>query len=446
MHIAGLILGLVLVVYNLLSGPRVELLEKKRFVPALVCLSVAWLLLEIASFHWESGGGQVAIWILIWKPFAALVALLFFERMRPQRAQAGIGFAITMMAVLGDAGSNRPLLAAVALIGIAALTFGYEFLTVATVVGLVLAGMQSSALVTPIGSLSTGELVCFGAGVLAIIGQASAKLHVPVALKNVALGVLTGASISVAMLQARPGTSLATCVAIATVGAVVISFLSLENDSRLAVLAAVIAVAIGTVAFGLERTEGMSFAALTMALILVAMDRAKSLPVLGGLLGLTLYHVYRTAHPDRSEAFDIGQHYAVVGLMVGLIAPHLMQMVSETKPTSRQVAGIAVGGLVVFLLPAASVIVLGLKGLTGLLLGFGLAAVFAQTKNSLTTLALGIGAGAWIVVTLPWMEPLLDLSRDQKVQAFAGVGIVLTTLGAAMVWLLSEKAAEEVSV
>ena len=88
--------------------------------------------------------------------------------------------------------------------------------------------------------------------------------------------------------------------------------------------------------------------------------------------------------------------------------------------------------------PLVSAILLGPKGVIGYLVGLGLASLVDSLKGerSVHGLTLGLGLAALSALSYTWLEPYLDLTRQEKVTTLAYVGGGIAVL-AGLIFLLS---------
>lgn len=205
-------------------------------------------------------------------------------------------------------------------------------------------------------------------------------------------------------------------------------------------LASVVWVALATLAFGIDRGFGMSVAILAAACVLVALGNVRGLLSLGAASGLVLYRVFREAHADTSRAFDIGQHYAIIGLLLGVLLPLAFAgWLPDGSAASGRKSAAAWLAIVLFLgLAVGSAVFLGAKGVVGLIVGLGLAAFAEGFRGGVrpAVFALGGSAAAALLLGYGWLEPWLDLSRDDKLPLLGWMsasalvaGVVILLLG-----------------
>ena len=206
-----------------------------------------------------------------------------------------------------------------------------------------------------------------------------------------------------------------------------------ETSTVQAALAAVIWVAAATSALSLYRGFGMSVVLLMAAATLIAMGRKRALLTIGPLALLAYYRLFREIHPDASRAFDIGQHYAMIGLLLGSMVPVLAM--EWLRGPGKHATGRAASGVlwtVIFLaMPLFSAILLGSKGVVGYVVGLGLASVIDALKGSRAShsLSLAMGLAALSTLAYKWTEPFLDLARSEKLMALVWVGGGLAVVG-----------------
>lgn len=210
-------------------------------------------------------------------------------------------------------------------------------------------------------------------------------------------------------------------------------------------LAALTWLGIATYAFSNSLTLGMGLALAAGAGAVVLSGSEAGLAMLAPLAGLVGQRLARNIYPDAVKAFDIGQHYAIVGLLVAVC---LVMMVtngfstsrvlveegkSDWKPTAATIVGWALA-VCAFLF---SVIFLGPKGSTGLVIGAGLAALFVQLSKAdgAGAAAVGVGFLGILGVAYPKLTALFDVSRAEKQGAFAVASVVGLVLALALVWL-----------
>lgn len=205
-------------------------------------------------------------------------------------------------------------------------------------------------------------------------------------------------------------------------------------------LGTIIWVAAATMAFGAYRGLGMGVGLCVAFATLAMLGKRRATLTLGPVALLVFYRVFRELHTDASRAFDIGQHYAIIGLLLGTLVPLLA--LEWLRGPGKTAAGRApAGGLWMLLFlsaPVVSAILLGPKGVIGYLVGLGLASLVDSLKGekSLHGLTLGMGLAALSGLSYNWLEPYLDLTRMEKLTALSYVGGGIVVL-AGLIFLLS---------
>lgn len=196
-------------------------------------------------------------------------------------------------------------------------------------------------------------------------------------------------------------------------------------------LAAILWIAVATAAFGLQHGFGMSLALISGAGVLLLCGHRRALLSLGPLAALVIYRVFREAHPASSQAFDIGQHYALIGVLLGAVIPVMAQEWLRVSAKRAGGAMLIAGALWVLLMAAAPIpiaIALSDKGIIGYLVGLGFAPVLdgVRGERSANTVALSLGLGSAMALIYDWIYPYLDLDRHGKLIALSWVmGIAL---------------------
>ncbi|HEY3779918.1 MAG TPA: hypothetical protein VGL56_02460 [Fimbriimonadaceae bacterium] len=198
-------------------------------------------------------------------------------------------------------------------------------------------------------------------------------------------------------------------------------------------LAVILWIALATAAYGYARGLGMSIALMAGAGNLIILANRRALLCIGPLAALVVYRVFRQMHADTAEAFDIGQHYAEIGFVLGIVLPVMAQeWTRNLKAKSPWVAG----GLWVVLLAAAPLpvaVALSDKGIVGYLVGLGIAPVLEGLKGeqSSQSLSLALGLSSGMALLYTWMEPHLDVDRHGKIVAlsYIAVGMAIAIIG-----------------
>jgi hypothetical protein len=172
-----------------------------------------------------------------------------------------------------------------------------------------------------------------------------------------------------------------------------------------------------TLAFGLLKGHGMALLLLGGASVALFAREGRSLLAMGPLAALVAYRVFREAHLGASRALDIGQHYGLIGILVG--ATLIVAAWEWRRSRSRGSGADVAGGLWVLLLAATPVlagVLLGAKGFVGVLAGLGVGSVVVGLSGCRSPLpaVTGVGLAAGMTLGFGWMTKLLDFTRDQK--------------------------------
>ena len=269
--------------------------------------------------------------------------------------------------------------------------------------------------------------------------------------------VLAGILVTLAgLLVARGLTepSLTLCAGLGALAGVVLHFLmpEEEGESSRVGLAAIVGVGLATVAFGLGRGLGMGLAGLASVGVLLAVGNRRAVMALGPLVGLILYRVLREAGTGATRALDIGQHYTMLALLLGLVLPLLPTDWLQGRGRAAHATGLALWGVVALAAAPLVVVAFGMRGGIGFVVGLGAAGLVEALRvarasvpadreslgtleitgtearaTSLLPLAVGAGIGGSAILALLWLGDESTLSRDAKLHlfAYAAVGIAL---------------------
>ena len=178
-------------------------------------------------------------------------------------------------------------------------------------------------------------------------------------------------------------------------------------------LVGVMWIAVSTVCFGFAHGFGIAICLAVGGAYFAMVQCDAGLLCLGPALGLAIVRVLRELHPDASRALDLGQHYAIVGLAVGLAVPLLVNEIGGTKKSGLSGIGWAILAMMV---PAISLTLTGAKGAYGLVVGLGLASLFsfANSKERLLPVAIGSAVGAISILEYGWLSDWFSKSRNDK--------------------------------
>lgn len=215
------------------------------------------------------------------------------------------------------------------------------------------------------------------------------------------------------------------------VAAVAAWFLAESSQSGTAIgFAAIVWVGMST--FGFAEARGIGIAGISLIALLVATalnSRALVLSTLA-LVAVVVMRFVRLEFPDSTNAFDIGQHYALIGLVAGVI---LVAAASEWPARASRFAGILLGAGLLAAIPASS-IYLGQKGTVGLLVGLiiGPALASRAAGRALPASTLGVAGVCGLLAANGPITEAMQVDREAKVRLLlmiAGAAAVL--IGAA---------------
>ena len=216
-----------------------------------------------------------------------------------------------------------------------------------------------------------------------------------------------------------------------------------EKDPTRIAIAAIISVSVATIAFGLGKATGMSLALAAMALVAVGSGNRLGALAASPLLGLVLYRIFREVDPYSTKALDIGQHYALLGVLLGAVIP-LIPGVWNLQNRLRREVGSFLWVVIILSTPTFIAIMLGDKGSIGFVGGLGLAGICQALRHERDLLPLGVAPGlaAVTILCIDWFEDWTDLARDEKVKFFLYAGIGLIIAAAILAAISREKKTE----
>ncbi len=144
-------------------------------------------------------------------------------------------------------------------------------------------------------------------------------------------------------------------------------------------MAAVIWLGMATFAFSTALGLGMAAAGFLGVACAFVLGRRDLLPPIGILVGLAVYRLFRENNAEVVQAFDIGQHYAMIGFLLGIV---VLVATADALVRRRESGRFAYEGALVGLIAAAIVVgssaFFGPKGAIGLVVGLAVAPMVAQ--------------------------------------------------------------------
>ena len=215
----------------------------------------------------------------------------------------------------------------------------------------------------------------------------------------------------------------------------------LENEDRQAAgpfaICVMIWLAWSTIAFGLMQGVGLGISALFATVFLLAAGSYRGLLSMSILVALGFYRVFLETYPTESRQIDVGQQYAVMGIVAGAVLP--VAVATWLAGAGRQFTGLMRPGMA--LLAAAITVavlvaadfILGSRGTVGILIGLSIAPFVAGLSpgDRLGVLAAIGGLGATVVVAFKFVAPHLLMERDAKIQILGwsiGAAIILVAI------------------
>ncbi|MGI8923153.1 MAG: hypothetical protein ACR2HJ_03775 [Fimbriimonadales bacterium] len=183
-----------------------------------------------------------------------------------------------------------------------------------------------------------------------------------------------------------------------------------------------------TIAFGLLQGVGVGIAAVAAASILYLIDAKRAIASMGIVIAIEFYRVFLELYPAESRSIDIGQQYAVMGLMAGAALPialsHWGARICEAFMGMRGFVLTLLASLITLALLVAIPFVLGSRGVVGFVVGLGLAVFCLGMGGSfrLGLLSLSAGLASSTILAFGYLAPHLGLEREAKIR-FLGWGI-----------------------
>ncbi len=195
-------------------------------------------------------------------------------------------------------------------------------------------------------------------------------------------------------------------------------------------MAAVIWLGMATYAFSTAQGLGMAAAGFVGVAMAFVLGRRDLLPPIGILVGLAVYRLFRENNAEVVQAFDIGQHYAMIGFLLGIV---VLVAVADALARRRESRNLAYEGAIVGLIAAAIVVgssaFFGPKGAIGLVVGLAVAPMVAQlasSRPSWTFAAAAVLQSAALVAYRPLaFDTSLDRDGKLKLLLWLAAGVVV---------------------
>ncbi|MBL8088082.1 MAG: hypothetical protein JNM85_08460 [Chthonomonas sp.] len=190
---------------------------------------------------------------------------------------------------------------------------------------------------------------------------------------------------------------------------------------------AVVWISLATLGFSQLRGFGLTSIAVVAVAAVTLSGSSRLLLSAAPLAAIAFARVVRVALPDTTMAFDIGQHYALIGLLVGAL---IIGAASELSAGRVNRISLMLGGAgLVMLAPTASVY-LGQRGTLGLLYGLLVGPVFIAIREGarLSALALSAMLAGGLVMLYPRLLEWMDLPRDERLRILGMMALVAAAL------------------
>lgn len=184
-------------------------------------------------------------------------------------------------------------------------------------------------------------------------------------------------------------------------------------------LAGMLWVATATYTFSEAKGFGLGIALLGAAPVLIACRSAVGVLTANVVVVLAFYRLFRLTNPDMARAFDIGQHYAVMGIIVGILltaAPiEWARRKLANKGSSELFATFLAGVAWVVALYVAAVF-FGPKGALGIVVGAGIGSLVVAVSQTRPAAGAALGAlvPLGIMLMMPALNARLELERSDK--------------------------------
>jgi hypothetical protein len=241
-------------------------------------------------------------------------------------------------------------------------------------------------------------------------------------------------------------------VAVVSVAAVLLTAWAVPTKSPAFVswgTAAVIWLGLATFAFSQSFGMGMAVGGLCGVVCALLIGRADLLPAVGVLTGLSYYRLFREQNAEVVQAFDIGQHYAMIGFVLGIVvlvglSDGLMRR--RASWSGRGHVSAAIVGLIAAILVVGASAFFGPKGAIGLSIGLALAPLVARltSAGSPWTLVGSMSLQAAVIVAYQPLAWDLSLDRDGKIRLLIWLGCAIVVLLGAL-WFV-DRTKKEVQV
>ncbi|MCH7903919.1 MAG: hypothetical protein IH944_05045 [Armatimonadetes bacterium] len=205
-------------------------------------------------------------------------------------------------------------------------------------------------------------------------------------------------------------------------------------------IAMLIWIGVATFAFSMSVGYGLALAGLAGFAGMVVLGRKDLFPTLAPIALLALYRVFREVVPSLGRAFDIGQHYSLVGLVIGVaivasLGQHWLRKrdSASTLQSFQPLCIVLVASVVV----ALCVMLFGPKGAIGLMVGLGIAPALTALGQirAANVMAIALGLSGLVLAGYDPLALQRELERSEKITVLWQGGAVIAVLVALAFWL-----------
>lgn len=215
-----------------------------------------------------------------------------------------------------------------------------------------------------------------------------------------------------------------------------------EGDNRTLIgVAGILWLGVATFAFSRSAGYGIAAAALGSVSALVLLGRVRLLLACSPLLALAAYRSFYEAYGQQTKAFDIGQHYGMIGVLAGILLVLALVDLAKMaklrdcwKPTQVGALGAAALGAGL----AAASLLLAAKGVVGLIVGLGAAPIIAAMAGARGGGAFAVSAAGIAFLSLFFKVSVEAASQPREDRmVMMGGAFALALILAVAAWVLA---------
>lgn len=286
---------------------------------------------------------------------------------------------------------------------------------VAAMVGLGIKANNIDAVSTPLALVLAGVVAAVVAGGICLARKTKED---PIGVVGGLVVLLIGVVLVAKMVAANDKLIFAAGAAILAAAAGIWAISKSENQGSRKAAMSILWLGIATVAFSQVQGIGLAGASICGILALSLAGRTDLVPTMSPILMLAGYRLFRENYADLNQAFDIGQHYGLMGVIGAvLIGMYFVNWMRGRKAeTALQTVGFVLSGLLICLVIIAGGLYLGSKGATGLMAGLALLAPISFYLANCGTGALNLSLAGTTVLSLTYkgLTQYFDLERGSK--------------------------------